>query len=68
MAGDPRCTILLLGLGIRKLSMAAGSIPRVKERVRLMDQLAANRRAHMIMDQWDAGRIAVLLDNFNALA
>jgi phosphotransferase system enzyme I (PtsI) len=68
MAGDPRCTVLLLGLGIRELSMAAGSIPRVKERVRLMDHLAANRRAHMIMDQWDAGRIAVLLDDFNALA
>jgi phosphoenolpyruvate-protein phosphotransferase (PTS system enzyme I) len=68
MAGDPRCTVLLLGLGIRELSMAAGSIPRVKERVRKMDHLAANRRANMVMDQWDPGRIAALLDDFNALA
>ena len=68
MAGDPRCTVLLLGLGIRELSMAAGSIPRVKERVRMMDILSANRRANMVMDQWDSGRIAALLDDFNALA
>lgn len=34
MAGDPAATELLLGLGIRELSMSAPSIPRVKEKVR----------------------------------
>ncbi len=68
MAGDPRYTALLLGLGFRELSMAWVNIPRVKERVRAMDLNAADRRARIIMDQIDAGRIATLLDDFNALA
>jgi phosphotransferase system enzyme I (PtsI) len=68
MAGDPRYTALLLGLGIRELSMAPSNIGRVKQRVRNMDMVAATRRARAIMDQWDDGRIAALLDDFNALA
>jgi len=68
MAGDPRFSALLLGLGIREFSMTPVSIPRVKQRLRDMDAAAANRRASVIMDQVDAGRIAMLLDDFNALA
>jgi phosphotransferase system enzyme I (PtsI) len=68
MAGDPRYTALLLGLGIRDLSMAPGKIGRVKRRVRALDLVAAGRRAHAIMDQLDDARIAALLDDFNALA
>ena len=68
MAGDPRYSALLLGLGIRDLSMTPSSIPRVKQRIREMDMDAANRRASVIMDQVDSGRIATLLDDFNALA
>ncbi len=68
MAGDPRYTALLLGLGLRELSMSAANVPRVKQRIRNMDLVAAGGRAHIIMDQVDAGRIAMLLDDFNALA
>lgn len=68
MAGDPRYTALLLGLGIRDLSMAPTNIGRVKQRIRSLDMVAATRRARAIMDQWDDGRIAALLDDFNALA
>lgn len=68
MAGDPRFTALLIGLGVRELSMAAANVPRVKQRIRGMDLTAATRRAEMIMDQADSGRIAMLLDDFNALA
>jgi len=68
MAGDPRYTALLLGLGLRELSMSPVSIPRVKQRIREMDALAAVTRANLIMDQTDAGRIATLLDDFNSLA
>ncbi len=68
MAGDPRFTALLLGLGFRELSMIPANIPRVKQRIREMDLVAANRRAQIIMDQMDSGRIAMLLDDFNALA
>ncbi|MGE4012645.1 MAG: putative PEP-binding protein, partial [Alphaproteobacteria bacterium] len=68
MAADPRYTALLLGLGIRELSMAPIALPRVKQRVRTLDLNAAVRRAGQIMDQTDSGRITALLDDFNALA
>jgi len=65
MAGDPRYTALLLGLGFRELSMTASNIPRVKQRIQHLDLGAASHRARIIMDQVDAGRIAALLDDFN---
>jgi phosphotransferase system enzyme I (PtsI) len=68
IAGDPRFAPLLLGLGIRDLSMAATALPRVKQRIRDLDLLAATRCARTIMDQSDPGRIAALLDDFNTLA
>ncbi len=68
MAGDPRYTALLLGLGLRDLSMAPRNIPRVKQRIRALDMVAATRRARAIMDQSDSGRIAALLDDFNNVA
>jgi phosphoenolpyruvate-protein phosphotransferase (PTS system enzyme I) len=68
IAGEPRFSALLLGLGLRNLSMAPRNIPRVKQRIRNLDMVAATRRARAIMDQSDTGRIAVLLDDFNAVA
>jgi phosphotransferase system enzyme I (PtsI) len=68
MAGDPRYAALLLGLGLRELSMAPRHIPPVKRRIRALDMVAATRRARAIMDQADTERIAALLDDFNALA
>ena len=68
MAGDPRFTALLLGLGFREMSMTASNVPRVKQRIRGLDIDAASRAARTIMEQVDAGRIATLIDDFNALA
>lgn len=68
MAGDPRYTALLLGLGVRDLSMSSPSLARVKQRIRKIDIAAASMRAEIIMSQADLGRIATLLDDFNALA
>ncbi len=68
IAGDPRYTALLLGLGIRELSMAPIKLARVKNRVRSIELAAASVRAQAIMDQSDPGRIAALVDDFNALA
>ncbi len=65
IAGDPRFTALLLGLGVRELSMSAPSLPRVKQRIRSLNLLEASRRARSIMDQWDGAKIAALLDDFN---
>ena len=67
MAGEPRFAALLLGLGLRNLSMAPRNIPRVKQRIRSLDMVAATRRARAIMDQSDSGRIAALLDDFNTV-
>ncbi len=67
IAGDPRYTALLLGLGVRDLSMAPPSIAKVKRRIRTLDLVEASRRARVIMDQSDSGRIATLLDDFNAV-
>jgi phosphotransferase system enzyme I (PtsI) len=66
IAGDPRFTALLLGLGVRELSMSAPALPRVKQRIRALNLLEASRRARTIMDQWDGAKIAALLDDFNA--
>jgi phosphotransferase system enzyme I (PtsI) len=68
IAGDPRYAALLLGLGLRELSMSPQNIPRVKQRIRALDMVAATRRARAIMDQVDSARIAALLDDFNATA
>ena len=68
IAGDPRYTALLLGLGFREMSMTASNIPRVKQRIRGLDIDAAARGARTIMEQVDAGRIATLIDDFNTLA
>ncbi|MFQ5773742.1 MAG: phosphoenolpyruvate--protein phosphotransferase [Kiloniellaceae bacterium] len=65
IAGDPRFTALILGLGVRDLSMVVNALPRVKSRILNLDMQAATQRAHMIMDQFDAGRITALLDDFN---
>lgn len=68
IAGDPRFTALLIGLGVRDLSMTAKAIARVKSRILSIDMHAAGRRAMMIMEQCDSGRIAALLDDFNETA
>ena len=68
IAGDPRYTALLLGLGLRELSMVSSQIPRIKRRIRALNLSEAARRARAILDQTDPGRVAALLDDFNALA
>lgn len=47
MAGDPLFTILLLGMGLRSFSMAAGNIPRTKKIIRsiaMTDAIRVRRR------------------------
>jgi phosphotransferase system enzyme I (PtsI) len=43
MAGDPLFTILLLGMGLRSFSMAAGNIPRIKKIIRSVAMTDAQR-------------------------
>lgn len=67
MAGNPRYTALLTGLGLRDLSMASPNLPRVKQRILSMDIVEAEVRAQQIMEQSDPGVIAALIDDFNSL-
>ena len=62
IAGDPRFTPLLLGLGIRTLSMAPASLPRVKQRLRTLSMAEAVRLAGQVMGQSDERKIAALLE------
>jgi len=45
MAGDPLYTIVLLGLGLRRFSMAAGDVPEVKKIVRSVTMAHCKRVA-----------------------
>lgn len=65
MAGDPALTALLVGMGVRDLSMASTSLLRVKQRVRQMEFTAAAARARMVMESHDSGRIRMLLEDLN---
>jgi phosphotransferase system enzyme I (PtsI) len=53
MAGDPTCTPLLLGLGLRELSMQPGSLLEVKERVRRCDLPELERQVGSLMARID---------------
>jgi len=66
MAGNPRLTPLLLGLGLRSFSMNAASVPRVKQVVRAVEIDACTRLARRVMEQSDAAAIAELVDGFVA--
>jgi phosphotransferase system enzyme I (PtsI) len=67
IAGDPAFAPLLLGLGIRELSMSPASLPRVKRRIRSLDLGESVRRTEMIMMQSDPSRVSALLADFNEL-
>ncbi|WP_425407244.1 phosphoenolpyruvate--protein phosphotransferase [Hwanghaeella sp.] len=68
IAGDPRFTPLLLGFGVRELSMSPMALARVKQRILKLDTADAARRARLVMEIADSGRIAALLDDMNGLA
>jgi phosphotransferase system enzyme I (PtsI) len=65
MAGNPKLVPLLLGLGLRSLSMNASSIPRVKQAVRGLDIDDCARFARRVMEQSDPQRIAELVEEFD---
>lgn len=67
IGGDPRYTALLVGLGLRSLSMSPHNLLEVKERVRSIDVASATRMAEAALKQADSGRIGALVDDFNGL-
>lgn len=63
MAADPRLAPLLLGLGIRDLSMAPARIPEVKRTIRSLSLLEATRFASRIMGLTDETQIRMMIEN-----
>jgi phosphoenolpyruvate-protein kinase (PTS system EI component) len=61
LAGDPRAAILLIGLGVRELSMSASSIPHVKAAVRTTDLRRAEAAAREALSLSSAGEVRELL-------
>lgn len=66
MAGDSRYTILLLGLGIRELSMNAILIPAIKQIVRSISCVEAEKLIEPLFNLDTAEEIEALLDNINS--
>jgi len=55
MAGDPLATVLLIGLGLNRLSLSPGLIPEVKEIIRSTDSAQARAVAEACL-RMDTGR------------
>ncbi|MCS6892726.1 MAG: phosphoenolpyruvate--protein phosphotransferase, partial [Rhodovarius sp.] len=64
MGGNPHLVPLILGLGIRSLSMSAAAIPRVKQAVRALNIDDCARLARRVMEQSDPQRIRELVYGF----
>lgn len=61
LAGDSRAAPLLLGLGLRELSMSAPSIAAVKEAVRVVDLKDCRALANQALDAVSAASVRALL-------
>jgi phosphocarrier protein FPr len=60
LAGEPGAAVLLAGLGVRELSMAASRIPEVKAALREVDAGAARAAAAAALDCEDAAAVRAL--------
>ena len=57
LAGDPLATAILVGLGVRELSMTASSIPRIKRLLSQMELSAAQALAEEVLALPDAASV-----------
>jgi phosphotransferase system enzyme I (PtsI) len=64
LAASPKLTPLLLGLGVRSLSMNASAVPKVKQMIRSVAIDACVRFARRVMEQSDPERIRAMVDTF----
>ena len=62
IAGDPAATALLIGLGVRELSMSPPAIPAIKDTVRSLSATDARALARLALDQHSAAGVRALLD------
>ncbi|WP_419760273.1 phosphoenolpyruvate--protein phosphotransferase [Acidisoma sp.] len=64
MAANPKLTPLLLGLGLRCLSMNASAVPRVKQVVRGVAIDDCARLARRVMEQAEPAAIRAIVEDF----
>jgi phosphoenolpyruvate-protein phosphotransferase len=64
LAAAPKLTPLLLGLGVRSLSMNASAVPKVKQVIRSVAIDVCVRFARRVMEQSDSEQIRALVDGF----
>ncbi|MDI1228077.1 MAG: phosphoenolpyruvate--protein phosphotransferase [bacterium] len=64
MGADPKCTALLIGLGIREFSVGFSSVPRVKQRIRAISLEQCEEHARQVMNQYEPARITDLVNRF----
>ncbi|MND04993.1 Phosphoenolpyruvate-protein phosphotransferase [compost metagenome] len=57
LAGDTAMTEALVGLGLHELSMSAGTIPEVKQKVRQTDSEKAKKLAAGLLNQKDGDQV-----------
>ncbi len=50
MAGDPVCTLVLLGLGLRDLSMSSFLVPPIKRLIRSVEMRTAEEIARKVLE------------------
>jgi multiphosphoryl transfer protein len=62
IAGDAAAAPLLVGLGVRELSMSSPAIPAVKDAVRSLPATGAAALADLALDQHSAAGVRALLD------
>ena len=66
MASNPRWAKLLLGLGVRSLSMNAAAVPRVKQAIRGLAMDDCIRFARRVMELADPAHVARVFAEFEA--
>lgn len=65
MGADPTLTALLLGLGIREISVGAASVGRIKKRIRELSLRDAEAHANEVLMQYDPAVIRALVAQNN---
>ncbi len=65
MAGDPRFTALLLGMGLREFSMHATTLSEVKEVINDSDVALLSKQVSALLKLHDSGEIATAVEVLN---
>jgi phosphotransferase system enzyme I (PtsI) len=65
MAGDPRLTRLLLGMGLRQFSMYPSQIPEVKQRIKQSDISELTPSVRRILKLEESAKIQEQIERLN---